>query len=222
MAGAVNLEGPSRVFHLTDLGPGFLERRPCAGERELLRVDAAVTNRTRDLTIAAARRRVRREAAVRLRKGQHRGAGMLEPLAKQIGRDIEDFSRLRPGKVHDLAENVRESVRAIETLEHRQCASDLDFFNQHRVLDIRINADVQADVEAVCKALKAHVQAFDGALPDVKDVVDRHTVGPGVQPTSEVELRQAGHDTDQDLLCRVFRILLRPQHPQGQVVDATL
>ena len=81
---------------------------------------------------------------------------------------------------------------------------------------------VQPGLQRLCKALKAQVQTLGRALLDVQDVVDRHGVRPCVHPASEVELGQPRDDTDEDLLRGVFGILLVPEDPQGEVVDAAL
>jgi len=81
---------------------------------------------------------------------------------------------------------------------------------------------LQATFEIVRKAVEAEVQALDWALLDVQGVVHGKPVRPGLQAASEAELRQAGHDADEDLLRRVLGVLPVPQHPQGQAVDVTL
>jgi hypothetical protein len=66
------------------------------------------------------------------------------------------------------------------------------------------------------------MQALHCALLHVEDVVDGNSVDPGLQPATEIELRQPRDHANKDFLCRVFRILAVPQHAQGKAINVAL
>src|SRR5687768_14356138 len=79
---------------------------------------------------------VRCEAAVRACKRFDLLAGVLKTLAKQLRRYLQGFGGIGAREIEDLAENVRETVRPIETLEHAERAADLYLLDEKRSLGI--------------------------------------------------------------------------------------
>ena len=88
-------------------------------------------------------------------------------------------------------------------------------------LGIRWPIRRQALHQVVAEPLNTQMHVLDRTLVHV-DVVDRDPINPRLELTAEIELPQSRDGSNQDLLRRIFRILMIPQHAQGEAVDVAL
>ena len=149
-------------------------------------------------------------------------ARVLKALAEECWSDPQGVGGLRSGQVENLADDVRQPVWPVQALQHAERASNLHFLGQQRSLGVRGPVRREAFGEIVGEAFKGQVQALDGALLHVEDVVDGDPVDPRLELAAKVELRQPSDCANQDLLRRVLRILSIPEHAQGKAVDIAL
>src|SRR6266404_1736194 len=125
---------------------------------------------------------------------QNRCARVLQAFSEKLWRDVQCLCGLWSGQFEDFAEHVRQPVRAVETLEHPKCASDLDFFNQQRPLCFRGRGRAHSSGEVFGKPLEAQVEAFDGAFLHIEDIVHSDPVRPRLELAANVELREVRYD----------------------------
>lgn len=103
--------------------------------------------------------------------------------------------------------------------KHGQTAPYLHFVDEHRLLGVGGAGRDLACREILGKGVEREVLALDRALLEIQDVVDRQPIDPRLEPAPKSELRQACHDTDQDLLRGIFGVFLVPQLAQRETVD---
>ncbi|HUF69606.1 MAG TPA: hypothetical protein VMM79_13265 [Longimicrobiales bacterium] len=126
---------------------------------------------------------------------------------------------------HDLAEDVREPLRPVETQQHGHRASDAYFFEQQLVLDVGWRRDLrigQAAAEVGAELVEAQRLPFRSPAPHRQQRVRRHAEHPRPERALSAERLQPRDHADQDLLARVLRILRVPEEPQCQPVDVRL
>ena len=87
---------------------------------------------------------------------------MLQALAEECWRDPQGVGRVRPGKLENLADDVRQPVWPIQALEHAERASNLHFLGQQRSLGVSGPVRREAFGEIVGEPFKGQVHALDG------------------------------------------------------------
>ena len=93
------------------------ERRRLASEARRIGIDPTERDGGRRTAVASARRVVADEPAVRSGEGVDPFARTLQALAERRRCDREGLGRLRRCELEDLAQHVREPMRAIEARE---------------------------------------------------------------------------------------------------------
>ena len=135
----MHLKGPSRLLGAANELAGLLVRRRLSAAK------ASASRRTRPRRSAAGTRRWQastsalseaRPQYVRVNDVDGRGARVLHAFAEERRRNVEDVRGFGSGHVENLADDVRESVRAVQTLQHAERASHLHFLRQHRSLSV--------------------------------------------------------------------------------------
>jgi hypothetical protein len=114
-------------------------------------------------------------------------------------------------------------VLAIQAQEHRLRAAHLDLLGEEALVDLaRVVWLVEAPREILAEGVEGHRLALGAPAARREQVVDRHTVGPGLKRGVAAEAVQPGDELDHDLLRRVLRIFRVPEHPQRKAVDRIL
>ena len=130
LARSMDSQGTSGRVDLANELARFLKRRWCRGRVEFISTDAAGAQRGRHAAVARTCRRVRGEAAVRAGERLDCRTRVLEPLAEQLWTDRQCLCRLRPRQVEDLSEDVRQTMRSVQALQHAERASDFHFLGE--------------------------------------------------------------------------------------------
>ena len=147
---------------------------------------------------------------------------MFEMFTEQIRRYAQSLRCLRSRQVENFPKYVGQAVQPVEALKHAERASDLDLFNQQRVLCFFGRLRTQARAQIFRKLLETQVQAFRGALLYVQDVINRDPVCPGLQLAAKVELGKVRYNSDQNFLSRILRVFPIAQHAQGKAINVAL
>jgi len=185
--GAMDLKRPSRVLGLANEGTSLLIGRWLFGEVGRVGTDAPETKRRWHASMARADRAVRGQPTVRPSECFDRRAGVLQTLAKQVGRYPQGFRGLRTREVQNLAEYVRETMRPIETLEHAEGATDLHFLDEKGSLGIGWPIRRKALDQVVGEPLKVQVHVLDGTLLHIKNEGDGDTEDPRLEFAAEID-----------------------------------
>ena len=218
---------PSHVLQPTDLRQDHGEPLRLLGIRSEERAaghDTSEAERRGKASVTAARAVGIHEPAARSREGDHGVAGTGESLPKGGGPDPEHAARLFTLHLEDLAQDVRQPMRAVQALKHAQRAADLHFLEEQcRVRAATWRSLVgQPLLELGAKAREGVPLLFEPALAGREQVVGGDTIRPGRERAGPPKGAQAGHYPDQDLLGGVAGILRVPQHADGQAVDPIL
>src|SRR5262245_21821041 len=136
MAGAVHFQRPARPLHAANEVASLLIGRRPLGKVECIWTNPSHADRSWHSPVTGTRRAVGCEAAVGARKRLDRRAGVLQPLTEQVWRDVQGLGGFGSGEIEDLAQDVGETVRPVETLEHAERAADLDFLGEQRAFGI--------------------------------------------------------------------------------------
>jgi len=126
----MDLKRPSRLLGPANEPASLVIRRCLVGEVKRVRIDPPKAKRSRYAAMTRAGRLVGHEATVRPSKRFDRRTGVLQALTKQLRRYRKGLGALRAGEIKNVAEDVRQTVWPIETLEHAESTADLHFLDQ--------------------------------------------------------------------------------------------
>lgn len=160
--------------------------------------------------------------AMALEKRKRRAPGMLGALSEQRGRNAQNFSRLRPGQLHDFARNECGPVLTVQTLEHAQRAGDLDFLDQQRPLGLSRTRLADALDDRLAELFEAAPLPFARTLSQIRNVVEGDAPRSGSQVAAEIELGKPRDNADEDFLRGVLGVLPVAEHAERQAEDIRL
>src|SRR5713101_6656391 len=115
------------------------------------------------------------------RELDHGLARSRKPLAEARRRDLQDLGRLRAVELENLADNVSQSMIAVEASQHSERTADLDLFDEQLVLDGRTLR--QTLIQFPAEALEVVRLTLQPALSKVEKGVRGQTIYPGWERT---------------------------------------
>ncbi len=130
------------------------------------------------------------------------------------------------GDAEDLAEDVDQTLLAIEAEQHAGRAADAGLVHEqlnvgrHRRRVGKIG--VGRRIQPLPVAIERPPHLLRPRAPQVEEMVDRDPVEPGAEAAAALERPQLGDHLDEDLLARVFGVLRQVHHAQRDVVDPRL
>ena len=140
-------------------------------------------------------------------------------------RCLKDLGRFVVIQFDDLAEDIRQSLVTVQTLQHCQSAPDLDLLQHQLLIDVVLHAQRiirQPTGQILAELIKAQSLLLHSLLAQRKQGVAGNTIYPGPKPAFSSEADQAGEDSNEDLLGCVLCVLGVPEEAQSQVVNVFL
>jgi hypothetical protein len=174
------------------------------GQRGVIPVQAAHCFRSRDATIALARRFRCDDTTVAARKRLENAPRAGEPLPQCVLRHAAEVRCLSLGQIEDVREHECEPMVAIEAGQHGQRASTLDLFDEHRV-GLRLRGQAVEEIRA--EAIECQRQCLHAAALPIEQMADGDAVRPRANRRLAAERGEPRHDLDENFLCDIFRVL---------------
>ena len=123
------------------------------------------------------------------------------------------------GKIEHVAEDVGQTMLAIEAGQHGERAAELDLLDHHGIGRFR---RAEAIEQIRSEALEAHPELLHAALLPVQQVPHGDAIRPGPNRRFSPEGVETGDHLDEDLLAGVARVLGTGRHAQCEPEDVIL